>query len=90
MENLYPMRINKYLAFKNITTRKGADDLISKKLVFINKKLAVLGDKVNETDKIEVKTKNQKDLKKLVYFAYNKPIGTITHSAQTDEEKEIK
>lgn len=85
------MRINKYLAFKNITTRKGADDLISKKLVFINNKLAVLGSKVNETDKVEVKIKDQKDAKKLVYFAYNKPIGTITHSAQEkNEEQEIK
>jgi 23S rRNA pseudouridine2604 synthase len=89
-ENLYPMRINKYLALKNIATRRSADDLISKKLVFINGKLAVLGSKVNETDKVEVKNKDPKDLKQLVYFAYNKPIGTITHSAQTDEEKEIK
>jgi 23S rRNA pseudouridine2604 synthase len=89
-ENLYPMRINKYLALKNIATRRSADDLISKKLVFINGKLAVLGSKVNETDKVEVKNKDLKDAKQLVYFAYNKPIGTITHSAQTDEEKEIK
>ena len=88
MENLYPMRINKYLAFKNIATRKGADELVTKKQVFINGKLAVLGSKVNENDKVEVK--GNKNLKNYVYFAYNKPIGTITHSAQTDEEKEIK
>jgi 23S rRNA pseudouridine2604 synthase len=88
MENLYPMRINKYLAFKNIATRKGADELVTKKQVFINGKLAVLGSKVNEKDKVEVK--GNQNFKNYVYFAYNKPIGTITHSPQLDEEKEIK
>jgi len=88
MENLYPMRINKYLALKNITTRKGADELVTKKQVFINGKLAVLGSKVTENDKVEVK--GNQNFKNYVYFAYNKPIGTITHSPQLDEEKEIK
>lgn len=88
MENLYPMRINKYLALKNIATRKGADELITKKQVFINGKLAVLGSKINENDKVEIK--GNQNFKNYVYFAYNKPIGTITHSPQLDEEKEIK
>ena len=79
----YPMRINKYLALKKITTRRGADELIEKKKVFINGKLAALGSKVLETDKVEVK--EGKDKKVYVYYAYNKPIGTITHSPQRDE-----
>jgi 23S rRNA pseudouridine2604 synthase len=72
----YPIRINKYLALKNISTRKGADELIEKKQVFINGKLAVLGSKVNENDKVEVK--GNTSTKKLIYYAYNKPIGIIT------------
>ncbi len=87
MENLYPMRINKYLALKKISTRRGADELVEKQKVFINGKLAVLGSKVNETDKVEVKGTDH--LKAYVYYAYNKPIGVITHSPQ-DEEKDIK
>jgi len=83
----YPMRINKYLAFKNISTRRGADILIQKKQVFINGKLALLGSKVTEKDKVEVKgpTSSQK----LIYYAYNKPIGVITHSPG-ENEKDIK
>jgi 23S rRNA pseudouridine2604 synthase len=77
-ENLYPMRINKYLASKQISTRRGADELISKKLVFINGKVANLGDKINETDVVEVKKNKKAELKKLVYFAYYKPIGLET------------
>jgi len=85
--NEYPMRINKYLALKNISTRRGADELIENKQVFINGKLAVLGSKVNEKDKVEVK--GNTSTKKLVYYAYNKPIGIITHSP-SEGEKDIK
>src|ERR1035437_3080189 len=88
MDNDYPMRINKYMASKNISTRRGADDLIKKGLVFINGKLAVLGSKVEEKDKVTLKIKDA-DKKSYVYFAYNKPVGIITHSPQ-DEEKDIK
>lgn len=82
-KNLYPMRINKYLASKKISTRRGADELVEKKKVFINGKLAVLGSRVNETDVVEIK--GNKNPKVYVYFAYNKPIDTITHSPQKGE-----
>jgi len=78
---LYPMRINKYLALKKISTRRGADELIKGKKVFINGKLALLGSKVNEKDKIEVKGAKQKEYK---YFIYNKPIGVETSSPKDD------
>lgn len=81
------MRINKYLALQKYTTRRGADELIEKKQVFINDRLAVLGDKVLETDKVEVRYRGKQ--KPLVYYAYNKPKGVVTHSAQKGE-KEIK
>lgn len=87
MENLYPMRINKYLAFKKISTRREADELVTERKVFINGKLAILGSRVNESDIVEIK--GNKNPKVYVYFAYNKPIGTITHSPQ-QEEHDIK
>jgi len=82
------MRINKYLAHQKISTRAGADELVKKGDIFINGKRAVLGDKVKKNDKVEVRG-NKKDVKKYVYYAYNKPQGVITHSPQ-DEEKDIK
>lgn len=81
MGNLYPMRINKYLAWKKISTRRGADDLIEKKKIFINGKLAILGSKVDGKDLVEVKGVKQKEY---LYFAYNKPIGTETSSPRED------
>lgn len=76
----YPMRINKYLAFKKHSTRRGADELINEGKVFLNGKKAVLGDKVNENDNVEVRFRGK--VKPYLYFAYNKPRGIVTHSAQ--------
>jgi 23S rRNA pseudouridine2604 synthase len=80
-DNAYPMRINKYLALKKISTRRGADLLVAEKKVFINKKLAVLGSKVKETDVVEVKGTKAKEY---LYFAYHKPIGEETSSPRED------
>lgn len=80
------MRINKYLALHKYSTRRGADKLIEDRQVLINGKLAKLGDKVEENDHVEVKAGGMQ--KKYVYYAFNKPIGVVTHSAQ-EHEKEI-
>jgi len=77
----YPMRINKYLAFKKISTRRGADELVANKKIFINGKPALLGSKVNETDKVEVRGAEKKEYK---YYAYNKPVGVETGSPRED------
>lgn len=84
---IYPMRINKYLALNKHSTRRGADELITKKQVFINGRLAVLGDKVTENDQVEVRFRGKQ--KPYIYIAYNKPKDVVTHSAQNGE-KEIK
>lgn len=81
MSNRYSMRINKYLADKKISTRRGADELIKQKKVFINGKVAILGDQVKETDKVEVRGADKKEY---LYFAYNKPIGIETDSPRED------
>jgi 23S rRNA pseudouridine2604 synthase len=89
MDPVFPMRINKYLAYKKYCTRTGADAYISEGRVTINGKKAVLGDKVQASDTVVV------DLpaRTYRYLAYNKPRGVITHSAQKDidpDEQDIK
>ena len=78
--NEFPMRINKYLALKGYTTRRGADDMIAKKRVTINGRFAQLGDKVEATDAIEVR--NHKKPDEYVYYAYNKPRGISTEETR--------
>ncbi len=84
---VFPMRINKYLAWKKHSTRRGADELIETGHVFINGRTAVLGDKVSERDEVEVRFRGKRP--EYVYYAYNKPRGVITHSPEYGE-KEIK
>ena len=80
------VRINKYLADKGYSTRRGADALISAGKVKINGRRAVLGDKVSATDKIEVDSSSLKAQRsQLAYYAYNKPVGVVTHSPQAGE-----
>ncbi len=83
----YPMRINKYLAHEGISTRRGADELIARGKVLINGRVATLGEKMEEGDKVELRGKSS--AKKFLYYAYHKPIGVITHSPQMGE-KDIK
>lgn len=77
MEISYPIRINKYLALKNYSTRVGSDELIKKGLVFINDRKAILGDKVYKNDIVTVNSKKEK--KEYVYYAYNKSVNVSTN-----------
>jgi len=77
-------RINKWLADHQYASRREADALIEKGFVFINGKKAVLGDKVEDADKVEVRGKLAAEK---VYYAYNKPMGVVTVNAQKGEQE---
>ena len=82
--DVYPMRINKYLAHKGVATRGGVDELIKSHKILINGVVAKLGDKVSETDKIEVRGTNNK--KKNIYKEFNKPKGSVSNNPHKDEK----
>jgi 23S rRNA pseudouridine2604 synthase len=84
-----PIRINKYLADKNIASRREADDLIKRKQVLINGNFAEIGSKVHEHDTVTLIGKTPKKR----YVAYYKGRGIITHSpneSETDIAAKIK
>ncbi len=83
-KDVYPMRINKYLAHKGVETRTGVDELIKAGKILINGKIAVLGDKVLEEDKVLVRGVHNK--KKYIYLAYNKPKGVVSTNPQGEEK----
>ena len=88
-EIVYPIRINRYLALNNYSSRREADEFIVKGIVTINGKKAKIGDKVNENDVVEVNLKDKRGAKNYVYFAYNKAKGIVTHSPK-DGQRSIK
>jgi 23S rRNA pseudouridine2604 synthase len=77
----YPVIVNKYLALKKISSRKEADRLLKAGKITVNGQPAEPGQMINENDKVEVDLGN----KNLVYLAFNKPRGIITHSPQEGE-----
>ncbi len=50
----FPMRLNRYMSLDGKSSRRSADKMIEHKWVKINGRFAVLGDKVNEGDKVEI------------------------------------
>jgi 23S rRNA pseudouridine2604 synthase len=82
----YPIRINRYLFLKGYCSRRKADKFIEDKLVKINGRVAVLGDKVKESDKVEVSKEVKEEAKKYEYVAYYKPTGFVSHNPQEGEK----
>lgn len=75
----YPIRLNRYLAQKGFSTRRGADELITKGLVKINGTVASLGTKIQEKDTVEVAPSVLlKNALQYRYVAYHKPRGMTT------------
>jgi len=80
-KDIYPMRLNKYLAQQGTASRREADALIEEGKVLINGQVAVLGQKVNREDTVTLVG----DTKEKKYLAYYKGRGIITHSPENDE-----
>jgi len=69
------LRINKFISESGITSRRGADKLITERKVTINGIVAELGSQVEEGDEVRVDGKLIKTEKEYVYIALNKPVG---------------
>lgn len=81
------MRINKYLSSRDYCSRREADGLIKAGLVKINGRIAVLGDKVSENDKVEVSQSDKDRTSKLKYYAYHKPAQIVTHTPEGGQKE---
>lgn len=78
----FPIIINKYVALKQLASRKESDRLLKAKKIWINGKLAEPGQMVNEHDVVAVEK-----IADYQYVIFNKPEGVITHSPQVGEEE---
>jgi len=76
------VRINKYLSESGFCSRREADRLIEQGRVQINGEHAQIGSKIRETDIVTVDGKGIKNNAKMVYLAFNKPIGIVSTTDQ--------
>jgi len=76
------VRINKYLSESGFCSRREADRLIEQGRVLINGEHAQIGSKITENDVVTVDGKYIKNNAKMVYLAFNKPIGIVSTTDQ--------
>lgn len=69
------MRLNNYISSTGMCSRREADKLIQQGKVFINGKIAKIGQPVEVNDIVKVNGKRITPKKNNVYIALNKPVG---------------
>lgn len=72
------VRLNKYLSEIGYCSRRAADKLIEAGRIKVNNKEVVMGQKVTPSDRITVDDVPVEDTnEKMVYIAFNKPVGIV-------------
>jgi len=84
-------RINKFLSEIGYCSRRAADKLIEQGRVKINGKVPLMGTKVSQEDEVSVNGKvvHRARKKKMVYIAFNKPVGIVCTTDQMREKNNI-
>jgi len=79
MKNKNLTRINKFLSEIGYCSRREADKLIDQGRVKINGQISIMGTKISMEDEVMVNGKivNRPKTKKMVYIAFNKPVGIV-------------
>ena len=91
MEENKLTRINKFLSEIGYCSRRAADKLIGQGRVKINGEIPLMGTKVSNEDQVSVNGKvvHRAKKKKMVYIAFNKPVGIVCTTDQMREKNNI-
>ncbi|MEK8047145.1 pseudouridine synthase [Ideonella margarita] len=79
-------RLSKVLGERGLASRREADDWIAAGWVLVNGQMAVLGQRVQPSDKIEVDPAAHQQQAKRVTILINKPIGYVSGQAEDGYE----
>ena len=84
-------RINKFLSEIGYCSRRAADKLIEQGRVKINGEVPLMGTKISDADEVSVNGKvvHRAKKKKMVYIAFNKPVGIVCTTDQMREKNNI-
>ena len=91
MSDINLTRINKYLSEIGYCSRRAADQLIDQGRVTINGEVPEMGTKISAQDEVKVNGKlvSKPKKKKMVYIAFNKPVGIVCTTDQRREKNNI-
>ena len=83
-------RLNKFFSEIGYCSRRSADKLIEQGRVLINGQTAIIGQKINKSDSIEVDGKQiDQKINKNIYIAFNKPKGIVCTTDTRVEKNNI-
>ena len=84
-------RINKFLSEIGYCSRRAADKLIEQGRVKINGEVPEMGTKISAEDEVSVNGEvvHRAKKKKMVYIAFNKPVGIVCTTDQMREKNNI-
>ena len=84
------LRLNRYLAQCGLGARRKCDEFIASGHVYVNgQKVVFLGTKVTASDVVEYRGRTVKPLRKLEYWAFNKPQGVLVSRTDPDGRKTV-
>ncbi|MFK7904881.1 MAG: 23S rRNA pseudouridine(2604) synthase RluF [Chitinophagales bacterium] len=82
--NEHSISLNKYVSSTGICSRRQADEWIAQGRVTINGEIGALGNRVFDRDVVQIDGETMRPKKKILYIAFNKPVGVVC----TTEQKE--
>lgn len=80
------IRLNKFLSDAGVCSRREADRMIERREITINGHIAIMGEKVKNTDKVEVKGKRISREQEQILIAFNKPVGVECTSDKSNPD----
>lgn len=83
------IRLNKYLSDSGVCSRREADRLIEAGRVFIDGHVALMGEKVEDGQKVTVDGKTVEKKEELILLAVNKPVGIVCTTSDKDRAQNI-
>lgn len=87
-DNLFPMRLQAYMAKCGVASRRGSEELISQGRVMVNNKtVREMGVKVGEEDIVQVDGETIELVNRKYYIALNKPKGYVCTNYDPNETK---
>ena len=88
-ENQDSKSLNKHISETGICSRREADKMIKAGRVKINGVTAVLGNRVEEGDKVSIDGKLLHSKEKTIYLAFHKPVGITSTTDRKDKDNII-
>lgn len=86
----HTVRLNKFISDSGLCSRREADKFIEQGVVFINGRLAIIGDQVKAGDRVKVNGHKlePRPIEDMIFIALNKPVG-VTSTTEHDVKDNI-